>query len=163
MEQQFNRTARLAQVNEILDTAGESVECKVMYSGPDITVEVITSKGKIIVECGEGYTLEPLRAIVMASDNKLSYLSQLEFERIAMCAWHMAIQMPLTLELTDNAIFIEIKKSRSTVMSLVTFEGIQHLSVEFPNTQGKYLFPASDRESYKEYIDEVICLYIRQE
>lgn len=156
--EKFNINERLAQVVKLV-SSGDNVGFKVTYMGTDITVEVMCENGTIAIECGEGCSIDPLEAIIKASQRKLSYLSQSEVDRLAMCAWHMAADFPVNVELVNNAIFLEIDNNRSTTLSLINIEGTYYLAAEFAGSEARYLFPSSHRASYGTYLDDVIALY----
>ena len=88
--EQFDIKQQLQAVAAHIASAGEGAEFTIVRTGLDITVEVKVGRGRLVINCGEGYSLSPLEAVAAISRGDESSASQLPGGDLAVCAWHMA-------------------------------------------------------------------------
>lgn len=159
--EQFDIKQQLQAVAAHIASAGEGAEFTIVRTGLDITVEVKVGRGRLVINCGEGYSLSPLEAVAAISRGDESSASQLPGGDLAVCAWHMAKSTLLLLELGAEAIYVELYQSRSTALTLATFEGQRQLVAEFANSDARLVFPAAEYDSYVLYFGLISQLYCK--
>lgn len=157
----FDIKQQLVSVASHLANAGDGVQFTIVSTGLDITVEAKVGPGRIVINCGHGYSLAPLEAIAAISQGEESYAASLPGGDLAVCAWHMAKKALATLELGVEAIYVELYKGRSTALTLATFEGKRQLVAEFANSDVRLTFPAAEYDSYETYLNLVTHLYCK--
>ena len=157
----FDIKKQLAAVATHVANAGEGAKFTIVSTGLDITVEVKVGAGRIVINCGDGYSLEPLEAVAAISRGEESYAAKLHGGDLAICAWHMAKPNLVLLELGVEAIYVELYQSRSTSLTLATLEGKRQLVAEFANSEARLTFPAAEYDSYEEYFALISHLYCK--
>ena len=65
--EQFDIKQQLGAVAGHVASAGEGARFTIVSTGLDITVEVKVGAGRIVINCGDGYSLAPLEAIAAIS------------------------------------------------------------------------------------------------
>ena len=159
--EQFDIKQQLGAVAGHVASAGEGARFTIVSTGLDITVEVKVGAGRIVINCGDGYSLAPLEAIAAISRGEESHAAQLHGGDLAICAWHMAKANLVLLELGVEAIYVELYQSRSTALTLEMLEGKRQLVAEFANSNAKLVFPAEEYNSYGEYFALISHLYCK--
>ena len=159
--EQFDIKQQLASVAAHVANAGEGAQFTIVRTDLDITVEVKIGAGRIVINCGEGYSLAPLEAVAAISRGEEKYAASLNGGDLAICAWHMAKANLVLLELSSAAIYVELYQSRSTALTVEMFEGKYQLVAEFANSNAKLVFPAEEYDSYGEYFALISHLYCK--
>lgn len=159
--EQFDIKQQLAAVAVHVANAGDGAQFTIVSTGLGITVEVKVGAGRIVINCGDGYSLAPLEAVAAISRGDESGAALIPDGDLAMCAWHMAKANLVLLELSSAAIYVELYQSRSTALTIEMFEGKRQLVAEFANTNAKLVFPATEYDSYGEYYALISHLYCK--
>lgn len=154
----FDIVSRMKGIAGHAARAGDNTACTIKLAGLDLTVEVKVGSGRIIVACGCDYDLDPLEAVIAASRGEVDE-ARPDVGELASLAWSMASAMPLTVEVAEEAVYLEIDNSRSTALTAHTVEGVRCVVVEFANSAAKYVFPIQDQDSYKTYVADIKGLY----
>ena len=159
--EQFDIKQQLASVAAHVANAGEGAQFTIVRTDLDITVEVKIGRGRLVINCGQGHSLAPLEAIAAISRGEESYATSLPGGDLAICAWHMAKTTMVLLELSVKAIYVELYQTRSTALTLATFEGKRQLVTEFANSDARLIFPAEEHDSYGAYFILINQLYCK--
>lgn len=154
----FDIVTRMRTIGALVARAGGDAACTIKLAGLDLTVELRVGSGRIIVNCGSDYNLDPLEAVIAASRGEVDATSP-DVGELASLAWELASTMPLTVEVGEEAIYLEIDNSRSTALTISTVEGTCSVVVEFANSTAKYVFPVQDQDAYKAHKALIVGLY----